>query len=330
VQTGDSRNGTFALKTATSASTIVRFEPQGQTMPSIRRYQHEQDFNRVGQFLIDVFEPGPDMRNWLQPRWEYMFAHPFIDNVDVASIGIAEEDGEIVGVVHPEDHNAFCHLQIEPGPDGVRELLLEWAESHFGGWSRSLEAEVLGLWIPRDDRALARLAARRGFTLETRFREFHAQRSLLDALPAAPLPDGYRIQSLADENDYEKINRVLWRGFDHEGEPPDAEIPGRIRAQQTPGFRRDLTIVAVAPSGEYASFAGMWIVPENRVGYVEPVATDPDHRRMGLGRAAVVETLRRVAAAGAVTACVGSDLPFYRSIGFEVTASTDFYVKSLR
>jgi predicted N-acetyltransferase YhbS len=85
--------------------------------------------------------------------------------------------------------------------------------------------------------------------------------------------------------------------------------------------------VAVAPNDEYVSFAGMWIVPENGVAYIEPVATDPDYRRKGLGRAVVVETLRRVRSEGAATAHVGSDVPFYRSMGFDVTSHTDFYVK---
>jgi hypothetical protein len=178
-------------------------------MTTIREHDHERDFDRVGRFLIDVYEPGRVLTNWLQPRWEYMFAHPHIDDVDVSSIGIAESGDEIVGVVHPEDSNAFVYFQIRPGVDGVREPLLEWAESHFGGWSHSLEAEVLGLWIDRHDGALARLASQRGFTLDTRFAELDAQRSLLDPLPATPLPAGFRVQSLAEENDYAKINRVL-------------------------------------------------------------------------------------------------------------------------
>ena len=120
---------------------------------------------------------------------------------------------------------------------------------------------------------------------------------------------------------------MLWRGFNHPGEPPVEEIPGRIRAQETPGFRRDLTMVAVEPDGEYVSFAGLWVVPENRITYVEPVATDPRYRRLGLGRAVVVESLRRARAAGAETAWVGSDQDFYTSFGFEVTSHTALYIR---
>lgn len=61
----------------------------------------------------------------------------------------------------------------------------------------------------------------------------------------------------------------------------------------------------------------MWYDAENRFGYVEPVATDPDYRRRGLGKATVVESMRRCGMEGAEVIYVGSAKPFYRSMGFE-------------
>lgn len=55
---------------------------------------------------------------------------------------------------------------------------------------------------------------------------------------------------------------------------------------------------------------------EPRRAYVVPVATDPDYRRMGLGKAAVLECVRRCAERGATVANVGSGQPFYEAIGF--------------
>jgi ribosomal protein S18 acetylase RimI-like enzyme len=129
------------------------------------------------------------------------------------------------------------------------------------------------------------------------------------------LPDGFRLQSLADENDLVRINRCLWRGFNHPGEP-DADLSGRRRMQMAPYFRPDLTMTVVAPDGQYVAFAGTWVEPSCGYALVEPVATDPDYRRMGLGRAAVLEGLTRCAAEGATIGYVGSDQEFYKSIGF--------------
>jgi len=44
-----------------------------------RPYDHLQDFNRVGNFLVENFKPGNMDGNWLQPAWEYMLNHPSLD-----------------------------------------------------------------------------------------------------------------------------------------------------------------------------------------------------------------------------------------------------------
>lgn len=73
----------------------------------LRTYVHEEDYERVNRFLIEVYEPGAAMVAWLQPRWEYMHSHNYVDDVDLGRIGIAERGGDIVGLVHPEHSMAF-------------------------------------------------------------------------------------------------------------------------------------------------------------------------------------------------------------------------------
>jgi predicted N-acetyltransferase YhbS len=84
----------------------------------------------------------------------------------------------------------------------------------------------------------------------------------------------------------------------------------------TPNAQRDLKIVVEAPTGDYVSFSGVFYVPTYKYVYIEPVATDPDYRRKGLGKAGVLEGIRRCSALGATVAYVGSDQAFYRSMGF--------------
>jgi predicted N-acetyltransferase YhbS len=145
--------------------------------------------------------------------------------------------------------------------------------------------------------------------------------------PPIRLPEGFHLQSLADENDLRKVHRVLHRGFDHPGEPPEDGLGGRRKMQSGPHFRHDLTIVAVAPDGDYVAFCGMWIDAANRLAYVEPVATDPDYRRRGLGSAVVLEGIRRCGQEGATVAYVGSEMPFYRSLGFRRLYTSECWMK---
>lgn len=292
-----------------------------------RPYDPACDYEPISRFFIDVYEPSDHLLNWTQPRWEYMHHHPFIAEVPLERILVVEDAGRIVGLAHPEDKLTFVYFQRAPGYNHILPAMFAHADEFFGGPSIMLQREIIGLFVNDFDSELEQVAASFGYERHGDYREGYSRYDLTSAIPSAPVPEGYRIQSLATENDQQKINRCLWRGFNHEGEIPEDELNSAPVAQHAPNFRKDHTMVAVNHSGDYVSYAGIWHVPENRLAYVEPVATDPDHRRLGLGRACVLESLRRVRAAGAEVAWVGSDQPFYAAIGFEKKFQRNLWVK---
>lgn len=304
---------------------------EGSTGPAlrIRNYRHDRDYERVDEFLLDLYQPGDVMAAWLQPRWEYMHYHPYINNIDLASIAIAESGGDIVGLIHSEHSPAFAYLQLRPGHYEAATRLFDHAEANLGGMSQTFERQVLGVYLSNSDEALGVLLESRGFTHHPDHDEPQSRVVVAGPIEVTAVPDGFALLSLEEDNDYAKIDQVLWRGFNHEGEPPPGGPGERKRAQEAPNFDRSLTIVAVAPNGRYVAFAGMWVAAQNHVGYVEPVATDPEYRRLGLGRAAVLESMRRAAALGAETIWVGSDQEFYTSFGFETTCRNNLWLKDL-
>ncbi len=123
---------------------------------------------------------------------------------------------------------------------------------------------------------------------------------------------------------------ALWRGFNHPGEPPPDGIEGRRKVQSGPHFRHDLAIVVQAPDGAFVAYSGLWFDPVNRLGYVEPVATDPDYRRLGLGTAAVLEGIRRCGELEATAAYIGSNRPFYLAMGFKVLYTSNCWVRTFQ
>ena len=62
---------------------------------------------------------------------------------------------------------------------------------------------------------------------------------------------------------------------------------------------------------------------------MEPVATDPDYRGMGLGRAVVSEALRRCGELGAKQAVVGYGQQFYYNMGFYPIFSVTYWENQL-
>jgi ribosomal protein S18 acetylase RimI-like enzyme len=149
--------------------------------------------------------------------------------------------------------------------------------------------------------------------------------------PRIVLPEGFQLKSLADDPDWMKVHRVLWRGFDHGDDLSmnEEEYESRRKMFDTPKARRDLKIVVTAPDGNFAAFCGMFYEPTGRFGYVEPVATVPEYRRMGLAKAAVLEGIRRCAALGATIVYVGNDLPVYQATGFKVIYTSRCWVRPI-
>jgi len=187
----------------------------------------------------------------------------------------------------------------------------------------------LRVFVNPFDSAFEEFVASHGYQQDTQGHRPMSTFQIPSPFPPIRLPEGFRLKSLADENDLRKICRVLHRGFDHPGELPEDGIEGIRRMQSGPSFREDLTIVVEAPTGDFVSYCGMWYDPVNQYGYVEPVATDPHYRRRGLGQAAVLEGIRRCGELGATVTYVATDKPFYLSFGFQRQFTITCWFKSL-
>jgi predicted N-acetyltransferase YhbS len=291
-----------------------------------RQYLSTDDFKLVSDFLIANFQPGNKDGNWLQPAWEYMHSHPGLDESSLDRIRIWENSGEIVGVTHYESRLGEAFFQVHPSYTNLKPAMLDYAEKDLYGETDD-GGRYVRAYVNDFDLEFEALVRSRGYIGAKRYARPVSQLTIPQSFPQIHLPEGFRIKSLADENNLRKINRVLWRGFNHAGEPPEEEIEGRKKMQSTPNFRKDLTIVIESPTGDFVSFCGMWYEPTNRIAYVEPLATDPDFRRMGMGKAAVWEGIRRCGALGATVVFVGSDQKFYRSIGFTKSFDSNCWMK---
>jgi ribosomal protein S18 acetylase RimI-like enzyme len=256
--------------------------------------------------------------NWIEPAWEYMHFHPLLDPAILPKIGLWEQDGELAAVVHPEWRFGEAFFQFHPGFEYLRTEMLEYAEASLAGISKQDGRRFLMAYVNEYDLEFLALVEGRGYVLKSEETRPMYRFDIPNPFPAISLPLGFRLTSLAEEPDWAKLHRVLWRGFDNGDDVPmnEEEYESRRKMFDTPKARRDLKIAAVAPNGDFAAFSGNFYEPHGRFGYVEPVATDPAYRRMGLGKAAVLEGIRRCGELGARVAYVGSDQQFYQAIGF--------------
>jgi predicted N-acetyltransferase YhbS len=294
----------------------------------LRKYNISTDFKAVGDFLIENYQPGNRDGNFLQPAWEYMCAHPMTDVKIFNNIGVWEDGDEIVGVVHAEMHSGEAFFDINPVYIHLKQEMLEYAEKHLFGKAPNGRKCMLA-FINDFDKEFEVLAISRGYKKDDKFTRSMSELKIPNHFPPISLPAGFTLKSLAEDNDLAQITRVFWRGFNHGDEPPSSDLEGRKMMQSAPSFRKDLNIIAVAPDGNFVAYAGLWFESINKYAYVEPVCTDPDYRLRGLGKAAVMEGIRRCEELGAEVAYVGSVYPIYQSIGFKKLFTCNCWIKYL-
>jgi GNAT superfamily N-acetyltransferase len=313
-----------------------------------RTYDADRDFLRIRDFLVETFALTDQPLNWRLERWNYAsyFITPFLATNGVgepdlgayqaairlfdASTGVWEnEAGEVVGVVNIEhadrSHSGWGEAFLQRHPDYAFLLpeMLDFAEAHL----RNRERNQLFLPIYDYDGAFLDVARARGYRRNDEYTLWDSVFTVQEELPTYTLPDGYRLQSMADDNDLDRRRKAFGLGFNH---PDPGDWPSLLSyqgLQRAPDYRRELDLYVVAPGGEFASFCIAWWDERNRIAMVEPVGTVPEHRRKGLGRAVVLEAIRRVAALGAVRVFVGSDQAFYLSLGFELKYASHHWEK---
>ncbi len=147
------------------------------------------------------------------------------------------------------------------------------------------------------------------------------------------LPEGFSIVSLDNCYDIEQYASVLWYGFNHgdEGPVPLGKEDLKQNAYNFEGPHNDLhlKIAVTNPEGDFVSYAGFWYNEEDDYCTLEPCATHPDYRRMGLGRAAIYEGILRCAKRGAKRCMVGSNQDFYFRIGFAPYHIRTYWTKKI-
>jgi predicted N-acetyltransferase YhbS len=296
-----------------------------------RHYNIDDDYKRVSHFLIQNYQAGNMDGNWLEPAWEYMHYHPALDKSLLGRIGIWEENGEIVAAAHYEWQLGDAFFQFHPAYRYLRAEMLRYAEETLFRQAKEDGRKSLCAYVNDNDQDSLDLVRARGYERNEEGTRPLYRFDIPEPFPTITLPSGFCVKGLADECDWAKVNRVMWRGFNHEGEPPSSaeELEERRKMFETPSARLDLKIVVEAPNGDFVAFCGMFFEPTHQYAYVEPVATDPDYRRMGLGKAAVLEGIRRCCALGARVAYVGSDQAFYQAIGFKKVFNSECWMSYL-
>ena len=290
---------------------------------TLRKYKTLSDFPRVCDFLAASYR----LPNWFATpqSFEYNHTHGMFDHERAHRFGIWEENGKIVATACFEmGLGEYIHCTAQ-GYEFLMGEMLSYAErelSKIEDGRRSLtifSTDAMGndQFYMQNGYKIASSGRLLVYPYEKGFRE-------------CTLPEGYSLISLEDENDPLQIDCCLWEGFDDGTRAPwtpeTASPDGRLFMQSGPNFKPDLTTVVKAPNGDYACYAGMWVDECNGYAYLEPLATRPKYRRLGLATAALMAAMKKTVSYGAKYCYTGS-IDFYVNLGCEQVGTCNIWRK---
>ena len=268
-----------------------------------------ENYYKVREFLLNLGNT-----NFTYARWDWMTTHGYLDKSAVGKIGLWEEGRKLVGVATFDTQLGSTYILTDQMYDSFKKEMIVYAQQNL------VKDNKFGIVIPDEDVNLQGIASQLGY-VATEGKE-HDAIFYIDKTPTNyTLPEGFTITSMKERYDLYQYYLVLWKGFNHElngeGEfsfSTEKEAEGNLQMKR-PNVDLNLKIAVVAPNENLVSYCGMWYDPQVGYGVIEPVATDPEYRKMGLGKAAVLEGVKRVAKLGAKTVLVGSSQSFYYQIG---------------
>lgn len=295
-----------------------------------RSYRPE-DFLQIRELLVSSYEETGQLGNWLIDRWNFcrmvsQTMHETFDSWE-ETVGVWEDEtGTIIGVVNSEGEErgeAFFQIRF-PLPASILEEMFNFAEKALA--VQDNRKRSVRMRIPAGDIARESIASARGY-VQLDWEEPTSVYPLHNLNPVN-LPPGFHIQA-GDNISNEAKALAHAKAFGYYEETQDRTVPLAFeRMKQAPDYRADLDLSIVNDSGEVVSFCTIWYDANNRHGILEPVGTIPQFRKNGLGRAVISEGLHRIAKEGAQLAYVGSDMEFYKRLGFQCAYRSYVWEKS--
>ena len=266
----------------------------------MRDYHWEKDFESVRKFLADIFRIRKAYTNWIPSELENLKFGPggteYRDEEDeYLKIWEAFDEAQqitlrIIAVSYTKPSGG-CWLSVHPNYTSVAREIVLWMWNRVKEMKGGKVEEVnMKFVVDDDDEDLILLLSDLGFQ-KGEIDGDKQVRPIDLPVPTYSLPEGYTIRNAVIEKDFLKYREVQMTVFPHIVSM-SMEL---LQLFSTASFyQEDLDIVAVDPDGKFAAFCTARIDPLSKIAELEPVGTHPNHRKLGLARAVICESLKRL------------------------------------
>jgi len=260
-----------------------------------------------------------------------------------------DDDGRVIGFGQtwiPQDGaivDGFLYFRVHPGSrgSGLESEIIAWGSQRLREAGRERGQPVQLRCSAREHDAYSRSILERCGMAAIRY-FFRMDRSLHEPIEPAQLPEGFTLRHVANDADLEGWVDLFNQSFiDHWNHHP-MTVEGHRHWLDHPGYKPERDLIAVAPDGTFAAFCLCEIDSEANErnqcneGWIDVLGTRRGYRKLGLGRAMLLNGLRALKAAGLDTAKLNVDaanptgaLRLYESVGFRAVYTTIAYGKAL-
>lgn len=271
-----------------------------------RQYRYLCDFPKVYEFMIENY--SRDSKNGcMAPFFEYAQVMHWTEKTQNHRFAIWEENNNIVAFCWYENSIGEAYFNLSEGYEFLIPEMINHAEKRLIDDDGKLKLIVYG-----SQKHILAEAIKENYIISKQYDE-----NIIDYVDIKlnfPLPTGYVFEE-PGKFDMEKMIMASWRGFDNTGNP-DGGVERGYHLCAAPNATPELDVIIKTEKDEYVCYAGMWLVPQVNLAYLEPLCTVPEHRNNGLARAALSELYRRTSALGA-THMTGGTNKFYSNLGFK-------------
>ena len=303
-------------------------------MITTKQFQILTDINPVWKLMTDVYDHA-ESNGPAAPFFEYAITSPWCDR-DYLRLNRFWMDGDKpVAFVFYEQPVNQIYFVLRPGYESLASEMIEYVEKTYPKFEDPLE-----LVFSSGQTALIEAAKRKGyaFTYNEIDRIFDFRQGKLDY----PLDPRYHFVDPVT-SDPLKVAKCLWDGFNKSelGEFKNWDIPEKNDGRSphelyqnvlgatispAPHATYEYTTIIADENEDYVCFAGMWWVPENKLAYLEPLCTVPEHQHKGLAAAVLsrYDSIFRPLGAEIMT---GGGSEFYKNIGYQGVHVLEHYSK---
>jgi len=261
-----------------------------------RPFSFERNLDEVRLFLLEVYKQTDALHYLIPIKIENQKFGPCGEDYspkDDEALKIwrtsDKDDSDIVAISH-RGSAANYHIEIHPSNKSLENDLFQEIEK--------LERNIVGklgsrmyMYTVGPDSMRPKVLAEMGYE-DYGLHEYNYEFLQGASIPDNPLPDGYRIRGLRDEQDYVKFIEVIGSVYDHCRQYMTLE---KMRwMTEAEFYHQDLNLAVADEKDRFVGFCMYRLDPITGIAEMESLGAHPDSSDLELEEALLSEGLRRV------------------------------------